>query len=858
MPTQTAATVPAMEPSMPNRGRIGPDGVDQHALDAHLLDNLDVYEDESILRLVCRLIRGFATRLYFSEVLRAKEASAGVTSAPTMERSLVDIVCGHLQSCNRQVREPSAADRRVPLHMSTIIVEWVRTIMMKAWDGQEEIARFGVMGSAVTLLECFYERREVLGVRCEEFQSPFFDRMDPIEVAPAWHASLPSHKTLHLLSYPFLFSHTTLVKHFRSLCYTSLSRAYEDSINTLRQLSSLSALDPVHAHDGAPRLFERLRAAITGHLVLEVRRHDVIVDAFDQLWRRERRELLRPLKVRMGLDEGEEGVDHGGVQQEFFTLVFAHVLHPDHGLFDTDSQTRRSWFKPCSAEPLYKFELIGLLMALAAYNGITLTVGFPQALYRKLLGRPVNAISHIRDGWPELSRAFDTLLAWEEGDVSNVFMRTYEFSFASCGQRIDVDMQKVGRDQTWPRTTKDVARDRAPNPATPSSACLSTNVSQVTANISQESQEKEDGQSVEAELVTNANRAAYVKDYIFWLTDKSVRPQYEAFAKGFFTCLDKKTVKLLTPQGFQSLVEGSQIIDTHGLQRAARYDEEYHPRHPLIRQFWDIVHQYSPHRKRRLLEFVTASERVPVGGIMTVNFTIQRNGPDSDAFHNLSYSKHNLPDPVLTSRGTQQCFDRQQNFAHHATVDLVVASPLRRTLQTALLAFEPATERGLKVIALPELQETGALACDTGSDVNVLQQEFDPEKVDLRLVQPGWNVKTGRFAAQATEIEARAKVARQWLKARPEKEIVVVSHGGFLHYLTEDWTDGDRFRGTGWQNMELRTYRFAQEEGEDDYILETEESKNGRQTNNKAPSKPEEYQSREVAKDEGKLEEPKD
>lgn len=48
--------------------------------------------------------------------------------------------------------------------------------------------------------------------------------------------------------------------------------------------------------------------------------------------------------------------------------------------------------------------------------------------------------------------------------------------------------------------------------------------------------------------------------------------------------------------------------------------------------------------------------------------------------------------------------------------------------------------------------------------------------------------KKGKWAPSSNALLARARAARQWLKARPEKEIAVVSHGGFLHYLTNDWT----------------------------------------------------------------------
>jgi hypothetical protein len=50
-------------------------------------------------------------------------------------------------------------------------------------------------------------------------------------------------------------------------------------------------------------------------------------------------------------------------------------------MFTTDPITGLSYFRPGSLQPLYMFELFGLLVALAAYNGITIPVRFPLALY---------------------------------------------------------------------------------------------------------------------------------------------------------------------------------------------------------------------------------------------------------------------------------------------------------------------------------------------------------------------------------------------------------------------------------------------------------------------------------------------
>ena len=168
---------------------------------------------------------------------------------------------------------------------------------------------------------------------------------------------------------------------------------------------------------------------------------------------------------------------------------------------------------------------------------------------------------------------------------------------------------------------------------------------------------------------------------------------------------------------------------------------------------------------------------------------------DEQGYHNISIANHSMHDPNLTPFGEEQCRSLANRFPYHKNLDLLVASPIRRTLYTTLLAFESETKRGLKVIALPELQETSDVPCDTGSDVGILRKEVEGKPVDLSLVQEGWNSKKGKWSPASETIEARAREARQWLKARPEKEIVVVTHGGFLHYLTEDWTDSGKFFG---------------------------------------------------------------
>jgi len=47
---------------------------------------------------------------------------------------------------------------------------------------------------------------------------------------------------------------------------------------------------------------------------------------------------MRPLKIRLGEEAGEEGLDSGGVQQEFFRLAVAEALNPDYGMSRSNIQ----------------------------------------------------------------------------------------------------------------------------------------------------------------------------------------------------------------------------------------------------------------------------------------------------------------------------------------------------------------------------------------------------------------------------------------------------------------------------------------------------------------------------------------
>lgn len=179
----------------------------------------------------------------------------------------------------------------------------------------------------------------------------------------------------------------------------------------------------------------------------------------------------------------------------------------------------------------------------------------------------------------------------------------------------------------------------------------------------------------------------------------------------------------------------------------------------------------------------------------------------AQGIHNLRVENHKFVDPDLTDLGNEQCSILKAQFPHHDKVAYLVASPMRRTLYTALQSFtpfdpsSPAAKEHRKVLANPLIQEVSTNPCDYGSPVAKIAAEFG-DKVDISRVDDSWTDKSegSRWAPSMTRLQTRAREARVWLRelaggADTDAHIVVVTHGGFLHFLTDDYDGLNREYG---------------------------------------------------------------
>ena len=158
---------------------------------------------------------------------------------------------------------------------------------------------------------------------------------------------------------------------------------------------------------------------------------------------------------------------------------------------------------------------------------------------------------------------------------------------------------------------------------------------------------------------------------------------------------------------------------------------------------------------------------------------------------------------------------------------MLFASPLRRTLKTCQLVFAPCLERGMTIMALPNAVEAFDDPADTGTPLSDLKIEF-PE-IDFHLLKQDWYRHEGDLAADPEHIFRRALNLRVWLREQQAKEIVLVAHGMFNHYLLGEVDEAGTQTTPWWRETELRTYTFADFDDPAATLHETPESLQSRQ-----------------------------
>ncbi|KAK8024746.1 ubiquitin protein ligase [Apiospora arundinis] len=317
----------------------------------------------------------------------------------------------------------------------------------------------------------------------------------------------------------------------------------------------------------------------TQYLFLSVRRDCLVEDSLKQVSEvvgSGSEDIKKGLRIEF---RGEEGIDAGGLRKEWFLLLVREVFNPDHGLFVFDEDSQYCYFNPNTFETSDQYFLVGVLLGLAIYNSTILDIALPPFAFRKLLAAAPqssasNTAIHQRS---IMTYTLDELAEYRPRLARGLRqLLEYEGDFPLC----------PGGD---------------------------------------------------TKMVTNSNRREYVDLYVRYLLDTSVSRQFEPFKRGFFTVCAGNALSLFRPEEIELLVRGSdEPLDITSVRAVATYsswDGSDKPapepeNEPSVEWFWETFGAATPQDQRRLLSFITGSDRIPATGAASLVVKITCLGPD--------------------------------------------------------------------------------------------------------------------------------------------------------------------------------------------------------------------------------------
>jgi hypothetical protein len=315
---------------------------------------IDAFEYEPAARLADRLLRAIGVRTCFEHILAAmqRDATATGVSSVNTEESLSNIIIRHLATVERvafeskrKMKSISTVPKEPGWTVTATLIEWLKTTIIKHWNGKVEVNRWSNIGAAVMLLHELRkhlfrvvdeqeltiadENQRQLNVWSRAFRIPYLhEHMNAVEDPVKYLDWKQQPNTLHLLQYPELHPTDYLVKFFRVINLTSMMAQYDHTQHTHQMMRQF---DSVLREPYLYIIKKRLKVTLNDYLILDVTREQPLKDTLDQLWKQERTNLLKPLKVKLGQQEGEVGLDHGGVTYEFFRVILGEAFAQDYG-----------------------------------------------------------------------------------------------------------------------------------------------------------------------------------------------------------------------------------------------------------------------------------------------------------------------------------------------------------------------------------------------------------------------------------------------------------------------------------------------------------------------------------------------
>ncbi|KRZ87044.1 NEDD4-like E3 ubiquitin-protein ligase WWP2 [Trichinella sp. T8] len=299
--------------------------------------------------------------------------------------------------------------------------------------------------------------------------------------------------------------------------------------------------------------------SLSNYVKISVSRDDVLEDSLSEVMRKNPLDLRRRLFINF---KGEEGLDYGGIAREWFFVLSHAILDPMYCLFEYSGKNKYNLeINPASyvnPDHLKYFKFVGRIVAMAFFHSKFIYNGFTMPFYKRMLGKRLT-LEDLESVDPE----FYNSLKWiQENNVDEADLGLYfTMDYSLLGEHLSDELKPGGKEIK----------------------------------------------------LTEENKEEYLNLTVEWRFNRGIQEQTKAFFDGFNEIFPIEWLKIFDERELELLLCGIQKIDIDDWERNTVY-HHYTPASKQIQWFWQFLRSASNEQRARMLQFVTGTCRVPVGG----------------------------------------------------------------------------------------------------------------------------------------------------------------------------------------------------------------------------------------------------
>lgn len=316
---------------------------------------------------------------------------------------------------------------------------------------------------------------------------------------------------------------------------------------------------------------------LPGQCHIKIRRDHIFEDSYAEIMRQSSGDLKKRLMIKF---EGEDGLDYGGVSREFFFVLSHEMFNPFYCLFEysaVDNYTlQMNPHSGINPEHLNYFKFIGRVLGLSIFHRRFVDAFFVVSFYKMILSKKCTLAD-----MESIDADFFRSLTWIlENSIDGVLDLTFSTEDDRFGETVTLDLKPGGRD-------------------------------------------------IE---VTDGNKAEYVELVTEWRIQKRIEEQFVAFKAGFNELVPQELINVFDERELELLIGGIADMDVEDWKKHTDY-RGYTETDEVIQMFFKLITSWDNEKRARLLQFVTGTSRIPIGGFKDLQgsdgprrFTIEKAG----------------------------------------------------------------------------------------------------------------------------------------------------------------------------------------------------------------------------------------